>query len=280
MVRNAFRPRIALVVLLFAGGYCLVPEFAPAQINDKPPPEMAKVYVKQNIDAQIPLDLEFIDSRGKPIALREIFDGRKPTLLTMNYSDCPMLCSLQLNAMLDALKKMNWSIGEEFQIITVSIDPLETCERSQLTKDKYLRLYDRPVAEQGWRFLTSRKEANIKKLAETVGFGYVYVPETRQYAHPTPLMVCTPEGRVSRYLDMKRYDPQTIKFSLMEASEGKAGTFADQFFLSCFHYDESKGRYAPQAMIFMQIGGGLSALVFGGVLMRFWVREARKRTNA
>ena len=248
-----------------------------AQINDKLPTELAKVRVDQNIDAQIPLDLEFTDSRGKAMTLGEIFDGKKPTLLTMNYSDCPMLCSLQLNALLDALKSMKWSIGEEYQIVTVSIDPLETCERSQLTREKYLRLYGRPVAEQGWRFLTSRKEEAIKKLAATVGFVYVYVPETRQYAHPTPLMICTPEGRVSRYLDMKQYDPQTIKFSLLEAGEGKIGTAADQFFLSCFHYDPAKGRYAPQAMLFMQIGGGLTVLLFGGVLIRRWMRDARKK---
>jgi protein SCO1/2 len=262
--------------VLFSALICLFPTVTIAQINDKLPEELNQVYVKQHIDAQIPLDLEFTDSRGKPVALKEIFDGRKPILLTMNYSDCPMLCSLQLNTMLDALKNMKWTVGEQFEIVTVSIDPLETAERSQLTKEKYLRLYDRPVAENGWHFLTSRKESTIKKLAETVGFGYVYLPETRQYAHPTPLMVCTPAGRVSRYLDMKQYDAQTVKFSLMEASEGKLGTAADQFFLSCFHYDPESGRYAPQAMLFMQIGGCLSALILVAVLLRYWIRDAKK----
>jgi protein SCO1 len=264
----------SLVVILTA---CLfAPRPASAQLNDAPPTEMTKVAVTQHVGVQIPLDLEFTDSRGRKTTLKEIFDGRLPTILTMNYSDCPMLCSLQLNTMLDALKNMKWDIGKEFQIVTVSIDPLETVERAQLTKQKYLRLYDRPVEENGWHFLTSRKEANIKKLADTIGFGYVYLPEKKQYAHPTPLMVCTPDGRLSRYLDMRQYDPQTIKFSLMEASDGKTGTFADQFFLSCFHYDESKGRYAPQAMVFMQVGGGLTALVLGIVLLRYWIRDARK----
>jgi protein SCO1/2 len=182
--------------------------------------------------------------------------------------------------MLDALKNMSWNIGEEFQIVTVSIDPLETPERAQLTKQKYLRLYGRPVGENGWRFLTCRKEATIRKLAATIGFGYTYVPETRQYAHPTPLMICTPKGVVSRYLDMKQYDQQTIKFSLMEAGEGKVGTVTDQFFLSCFHYDAERGRYAPQAMRFMQMGGGLSVLILGSVLIRFWIREAKKKKQS
>jgi protein SCO1 len=275
--RGIILGQILWFLVIYGGVFFLSFAVASAQLNDNPPAEMSKVYVKQNVGAQIPLDSQFTDSRGNPVTLKEIFDGRLPTLLTMNYSDCPMLCSLQLNAMLDALKNMKWNIGEQFQIVTVSIDPLETSERAGLTKEKYLRLYGRPVAEQGWRFITCRKEATIKKLAETIGFGYTYVPETRQYAHPTPLMICTPTGKVSRYLDMKQYDPQTIKFSLMEASEGKVGTAADLFFLSCFHYDAERGRYAPEAMRFMQLGGGLTALVFAGVLVRYWVRDARKK---
>jgi protein SCO1/2 len=248
-----------------------------AQINDGKPEEMEKVKVTQNLNAQIPLDLEFTDSNGKKVALKEFFDGRLPTILTMNYSDCPMLCSLQLNTMLDALQNMPWTIGKEFQIVTVIIDPTETVERSQLTKQKYLKIYNRDSAASGWHFLTTRKEDNIKKLADTVGFGYVYVPKTKQYAHPTPLMICTPTGKMSRYLDLKQYDPQTIKYSLLEASEGKVGTFSDQFFLSCFHYDPSTGRYGPSAMLFMQIGGAVSVLILGAFLVRRWMKDARKR---
>ncbi|MCC6124864.1 MAG: SCO family protein [Pirellulales bacterium] len=249
---------------------------ARAQINDKLPPELEKVKVTQNLKAQIPLDLEFLDSKGKKVALKELFDDRLPTILTMNYSACPMLCSRQLNTMLDAIKKMPWSIGKEYQIVTVSIDPTETTDRAQQTKQKYLQDYGREGAGGGWHFLTSRKEQNIEKLAETVGFGYAYDPKTKQYAHPTPLIVCTPTGRVSRYLDMKQYDPQTIKFSLLEAGEGKVGTFADQFFLSCFHYDPEKGRYAPQAIFFMQLGGGISVVILGSVLFRYWIRDAKQ----
>jgi protein SCO1/2 len=250
-----------------------------AQVNDKTPSELEEVKVTQNLNAQIPLDLEFTESNGRKVELNKLFDGRLPTILTMNYSDCPMLCSMQLNAMLGAIENMPWTIGKEFQIVTVGIDPSETIERSQLTKQKYLRLYGREGAVEGWHFLTSRKEEDIKKLAKTVGFGYVYVPETKQYAHPTPLMICTPDGRVSRYLDMSQYDPQTIKFSLLEASEGKTGSYADQFFLSCFHYDAERGRYAPKAMVFMQLGGGLTVFVVGAVLIRRWMRDASRRKS-
>ena len=54
------------------------------------------------------------------------FDGKRPVILTMNYSNCPMLCSLQLNGLVDAMRAMPWDAGTQFQIVTVSIDPDES----------------------------------------------------------------------------------------------------------------------------------------------------------
>ena len=76
---------------------------------------------------------------------------------------------------------------------------METPQRAGLTKEKYLKIYNRPGSAAGWHFLTGREE-NIKKLAATVGFGYVYVAETKQFAHTAVTMILTPGGRVSRYL--------------------------------------------------------------------------------
>ena len=66
----------------------------------------------------------------------------------------------------------------------------------------------------------------------------------------------TPEGRVSRYLYGVQHDPQTLRLSLVEASEGKIGIAVDKFLLFCFHYDADEGRYAPAAMNIMRVGGG------------------------
>ena len=94
------------------------------------PKDVEGVTITQHLDAQIPLDLEFTDSSGKPVTLGQIFDGRLPTILTMNYSDCPMLCSLQLNGLLDAMKSIPRNLGQQYQVVTVSIDPLESPERA------------------------------------------------------------------------------------------------------------------------------------------------------
>ena len=257
---------------------CLLAVVAPAaaQRAEPAPRELAEVGVTEHYDAQALLELKFVDSDGGELSLGEVFDGTRPTILTLNYSDCPMLCSLQLNGLVDAIKKMEWTAGQEYQIVTVSIDPTETPERARATKQKYLREYGRTGTASGWRFLTSRKEADIRRLADTVGFGYKYLPDTRQYAHAAVLIICTPDGRVSRYIGGVDYDPQTLRFALLEAAEGKVGSAWDRVLLFCFHYDETSGRYAPAARRLMQLGGAATVVAVGATLGAYWMREWRR----
>jgi protein SCO1 len=243
------------------------------------PKELEGVGITQNLDAQIPLDLEFLDSTGKPVTLGQLINGKLPTIITMNYSDCPMLCSLQLNGLIDAIKSMTWQLGRDYQIITVSIDPLESPERAQLTKQKYLEAYGRMGSANGWLFLTSRKAEQIKKLADCIGFGYKYLPEKKQYIHPALLTICTPEGRVSKYFSGIKYNPRDLRLALFEAGEGKVGSAVDQVLMYCFHYDPESGTYSWAAMRFMRIGGVLTLIFLGAMLAIFWMRERRKSKN-
>ena len=252
---------------------------AVAERTEPLPPELVDVGITELPGARLPLELPFADSDGQKATLGQFFDGVHPVILTMNYSDCPMLCSIQLNGLVDALTKMPWNLGDQFRLVTVSIDPLETPQRAALTREKYLKLYNRAGSAAGWHFLTGQEE-DIKKLAATVGFRYKYIPQRRQFAHAAALILCTPDGRVSRYLGGVVYNPQTLRLSLVEASEGKVGSTLDQFFLSCFHYDEKAGRYGPFALGIMRIGGGLTLLTLGGVLAFFWIREGRRRGKA
>jgi protein SCO1 len=241
------------------------------------PPELKGVGITERLNEQVPLSLPFVESNGQKVTLAQYFDGRRPTILTLNYSNCPMLCSLQLNGLVDAMQKMSWQLGTQYQIVTVSIDPLETCQRAEQAKQKYLKRYGRRQTGEGWHFLTGR-EADIIKLANAVGFGYTYVPEKKEFAHSAALMICTPEGRVSRYLPGVQYDPTTLRFSLLDAGQGKVGTLVDQIFLSCFHYDADAHRYGASALALMRVAGLLTLCALGVVLSIYWLREWRKGT--
>lgn len=250
-----------------------------AQRMEAAPEDLKDVGITEHPDAQLPLDLPFFDSSGKPVTLREFFDGTRPVLLTMNYSNCPMLCSLQLNGLFEGLQALEWDLGENFQMLTVSIDPKEAPERAALTKQKYLKLYGRPGVADGWHLLTG-KEEDIRKLADTVGFGYSFVEETGEYAHAAATFVLTPDGRVSRYLYGIEYDPQTMRLSLIEAADGKVGTTFDRFLLTCFHYDATRGRYGPAAVKIMRLGALVTVVVLGGALLMFWRGEVRRPAAA
>lgn len=249
---------------------------AGAQLADQVPAALEEVGVTEHLDAKLPLGLEFRDENGRQVTLGEYFDGDRPVILTLNYYKCPMLCGLMLNGVVDGLEAMDWSPGEEFEIVTVSINPLETPELATAKKQNYLKRLNRPSVADGWHFLTGR-ELEIRRLAETVGFGYSYDPETQEYAHAAAIMVCTPDGRVARYLYGIEYPARRLKFALLEAAEGTIGSTLDQLILYCYHYDPTNRRYSPVAMNIMRVGGGATALILGMALGLFWVREWRRR---
>lgn len=241
------------------------------------PEQLNGVGVDEKLKAKVPLDLEFLNSAGERVRLGDLLEGEKPVLLTLNYSNCPMLCSLMLNGLVDGLEQMQWTIGEQFDVITVSLDPEESPARALSSKERYLTDYGRDAASvaNGWHFLVG-DENNIRALADAVGFGYRYSEERQEYLHAAALMVLTPDAEVSRYLYGITFSPKTVRLSLAEASNGKFASTIDQLILFCFHYDETAGRYAPVARNIMMLGGALTVLLLGLFLGGFWVKEARR----
>lgn len=243
------------------------------------PKALEGVGLQEKLGGQVPLETNFHDTDGKEVTLGDFFKPGRPVILTLNYSNCPMLCSLQLNGLVNALKQVPMTPGKEFEMVTVVLDPLETPQRAKQTLEKYVAAYERPEVAAGWHFLTGQ-EKDIRAVADSVGFNYRYDPEAKQYLHVAVTMVLSPAGVTTRYLRGIEYDPQTFRLALIEASEGKIGTSMDQLLLYCFHYDSAKGKYAPSAIRLMQLGGALTLVVLGAVLFVFWRREGRRKSAA
>lgn len=239
------------------------------------PKELEGVGIEEQLGAQVPLDATFIAEDGRPVRLGQVLDGRRPALLALVYYRCPMLCGLVLNGLVDALKELKLTPGREFEVITVSIDPLETATLARLKKQALLREYGRPEAAGGWHFLTGEEEA-IRALAGAVGFHYRWVEERKEYAHAAAIMVLTPSGKVSRYLYGVLYEPRTVRLALAEAKAETAATVTERILLYCFHYDAEAGRFVVAARNLMRVGGVLTAMAVGVWLGRaWWGRGAR-----
>lgn len=245
---------------------------------EPPPKRLEGLDVTEHLDTELPLGLAFADERGRAVTLADYVRGNKPLIFTLNYSDCPMLCSLQLNGLVNALRELDWTAGEQFEIVTVSLNPLETPEQAARTEARYVGQYGRAAAAGGWHFLTGSKES-IDALADALGIAYAYNEQRREYLHPAALAITTPNGRIARYLYGIEYAPKTLRLSLVESSEGKIGSSVDRVILYCFHYDQAEGRYAPVAMNIMRLGGGLTALGLGGFLGAFWFRQWRRKAG-
>ncbi|QDU53990.1 SCO family protein [Aeoliella mucimassa] len=278
---NAFPTiRRSLILPLFAVGMLLCAGPAVGVVieaGDETPDEMVGVGVEENLGVQLPLDLAFRNEEGEAVTLGSYMNGEKPVLLLLNYSNCPMLCGQQLNDLVRALNDPgmeNFSIGREFDIVSVSIDPREQPERAKLTHKRYSEQYDRPGTSHGWHFLVGNDE-NIHKLADLVGYRYNFVESTGEFAHPATLMIVTPEGVVSRYINGLGYEAKTLRLSMVEAADGKVGSTVDQILLTCFVYDHTKGKYAPQAVGIMKLGAAATVLVLGLALAPYWLHRRR-----
>lgn len=250
-----------------------------AERQEPLPPDLTGVGIVERPGAALPLDLAFVDEAGEEVALGDYFGKGRPVLLTLAYSRCPMLCTLVLDGLAEALSEVSLIPGRDYELVTVSIDPLEPPALARQKKERYVEALARPEAHGAWHFLTGREQA-IRRLAESVGFGYRYLPDRDEYAHPAAAFLATADGRLSRTLYGVRFDPRTVRLALVEAGEGKVGSAVDRILLYCYHYDAASGRYAPAALRAMRAGGAATVLLLGALLGALWLKETRRRGGA
>jgi protein SCO1/2 len=265
-------------ILLAASAFsALAPAEARAQLAPEVevlPPPPKEVGFDQNIGQSVPLDATFRDETGKVVRLGDFFSD-KPVVLSFAYDTCPMLCNLSVQGLASSLKGMNLDAGRDFDVVTVSFDPKDTPERSRAKKEAVLPLYGRAGAAAGWRFLTGDDE-QIRRVTSAAGFRYTWDAASQQYAHPTGVVVLTPKGQIARYLFGIEYAPKDLRFSLVEASQGKLGNVVDQLLLLCYHYDPKVGKYGPLALGAMR-GAGLFTVLSLGAFVTIMVRRERTR---
>lgn len=240
--------------------------------------QLSRISFDQNLNTQISLDLPFRDESGKAVRLRNYF-GQKPVVLVLGYYQCPMLCTLTFNGMVEAMNDMKWSIGDQFTVVHVSIDPHETSQLAQAKKQTYVRQYGRTGAGAGWHFLTG-DEANIRKLADEVGFHYAYDASIGQYAHPSGLVILTPDGKVAKYLFGVKFSPAALFAALEGASAHKVGSPIERLVLLCFHYSPIHGKYGALIMQIVRILGALTLVGMAWLFFALIRREKKRRPEA
>jgi protein SCO1 len=251
-----------------AGGSFYEPRDSSQPPSNRMPQLLTEIGLDQKLNEPLPLELPFTDEQGRTVKLGDYF-GKRPVILTLVYYECPMLCTQVLNGLSSSIGVLQFDVGREFDIVTVSFDPKETPDLAAAKKASYLERYKRPGAAAGWHFLTGSQKS-IEKLTKAVGFRYAYNEGTDQYAHVSGIMVATPDGRLSHYFYGIEYGPRDLRLALIEAGDRKIGSPVDQLLLYCFHYDPKSAKYSVAVMRLVRTAGlaTVLAIVTGIVVMR------------
>lgn len=261
-------------LLLLIASLLLAPVLTTAQPDRMMDTIAQDVRVEQKLDQQVDLSLPFIDEQGDTVLLGELFADGKPVILTLVYYGCPMLCGQILEGTTRAVKQTDLKIGADYRIISISFDPTEGADLARKKKQTYNLRMKQEGTEEGWRFLTS-DSASVAKLAEQVGFKYFRDRETGQYGHSSSIIVLTPSGAVSRYFFGVEYDPGDLRLGLVEASDEKIGTIADELLLLCFQYNPMTGTYGPALAKILPVAGAILLFFLVGFIVRSIRAEKR-----
>ncbi len=269
-----------LKALSIAVGWSLMSQASAfSQVVEEHPKELNGVDIVEHLGQKIPLNLTFTDDNGKQVILGDYFKDGKPVILNLVYYDCPMLCNLVLNGLTDGVKKLAWTPGQQFKMVTISFNPREDYHLAYAKKANYLNSLGKPGADAGWSFLVGTEDQS-KALADAIGFKYYWDEKQQQYAHAAATYILSGDGTISRYLYGIEYSEKDLRLALLEASEGKIGNSIDRLILYCYHYDPSAKGYVVFAANVMRLGGVLTVSLLAIFLLIMWRRERRGRRSA
>lgn len=307
MASSAHIAAIAIAHALLAGA-AVADSGRPAPDDEIPAPpptyKASSVDVAERLGARVPLDARFRTLDGTVTTLGDVLRGELPAILTFNYADCPMLCNLQLNGLVAALPAaaapgpapasakpagspagdtVAFRLGEQFRIVTISLEPNESLDRMAKMRDRYVaRLPEaqREAARAGWTFLVAEapgQAASIRRVAEAVGFSYVYVTERAEWAHPAALILLSTTGAVTRYVHGIEFAPDMLRESIFKAGLAEPAT-AVGFLNRCYHYDPAASDRSGIAVVALRLGAaGAVVLLLAGLGTLHLVRRSRAR---
>lgn len=217
---------ISLFVILF---------FATLQAKSV---QQVEVGVDEQLGSYIPMDLNFVNSHGDTVLLKDVINN-KPTLLGLVYYECPGICSPLLTELAWVVDRVDLQPKEDFQVVTISFDHRETFETAANWKKNYMHGIKREFPDDAWTFLTG-DSVTISKLTNSVGFHFKR--DGDEFLHAGTLITISPDGKISRYLFGSTYNQFDVKMALLDAESGKTSPTIAKVLQFCFSYDpEGRG---------------------------------------
>ncbi|WP_282125426.1 SCO family protein [Marinifilum flexuosum] len=191
-----------------------------------------EVGVIEHLEEYIPEDIMITNEAGQLVNLKKQIN--KPTALIFVYYRCPGICSPLMDGLAEVIEKSDLDLSEDYQVLTISFDPTETIDLAIKNKNNYKSLVKGKNTEEGWKFFTA-DSLNIAKATQSMGFRYKKTGN--DYTHAATVIVLSPEGKITRYLNGTYFLPFEFKLAILEASKGQAGPTINKILQYCYSYD-------------------------------------------
>lgn len=204
-----------------------------------------EVGIDEQLGKTIPLQENFVDENGNKVLLKDLFT--KPTVLSFVYYNCPGICSPLLMELSDVINKSDLVLGVDYNIVSISMDQFETPKDAMIRKQTFLKVIDKNISPESWRFLTG-DSATIKKVADAAGF--YFKRQGKEFLHSGAFIFVDINGKICRYLFPSFSErsgfgilPFDFKMSVIETSEGKVTPTIAKVLQFCFKYDPQGKTY-------------------------------------
>jgi protein SCO1 len=266
---------IATIAALLVSGTIVRGQAVPSNTgiaSTSMPAQLKNVGFDPQLNAQMPLDLPFVDENGSDVQLRDYFK-QKPVVLAFVYYGCPMLCNQVEQGVVGSLRMLSFTPGRDYEVVFVSFDPRESADMAAQKKKSTMEHFRRPETASGWHFLTGTKDS-IEVATKAANFRYSFDTKNNLFAHASGIMLLTPDGRISRYFYGVEYPGRDMRLGLVDASAGKIGTPVDRALLFCYQYDPSSATYSASILKIIRLGGILTVLCIVGGILIFRRRDA------
>jgi len=240
---------------------------APAQekvIDFKTP----QIGIYEHLDTIISNDIYLLNEDSARVQLSSLID--KPTVFCFIYFNCPGLCSPLLGGVADVIDRSDLVLGKDYQVITISMNSDDIPTLGKLKKANYVKTFNNDVDGSKWIWLTG-DSLNIAKVTDN--FGFKFKREGDDFIHAAAIMVCSPQGKITRYLHGTYFLPFDLKMAIIEASKGHSSPTINKVLEFCFSYDPKGKGYVFNIT---KISG---SIIIGLALLLLLVLIFKKKKN-
>ncbi len=214
-------------------------------------------------------NIDVFDADGNLFTLYSLLQ-QKPLIISPVYTKCYSLCGVISNGVQNAVSGLG-TLGTDFNMVSFSFDSTDAKED--------LRNYQLRWNMDGkhWKSISASSE-NIKALMASVDYQYDFDPATKEYNHPSILIILTPSGKISRYIYGINPSPRDLKLAVIEAAaEKNRPGIINGFYLRCFGYDPLTKTYKMDWRFIISTSAGLVIIIImSGIFIRTFIVQKKE----